>query len=120
MPTATIQTKFFHFPQNNSGGSFDFDEGKGITKNVIIEATSHGDANSRAEAIGLYFDGDGDCPCCGNRWSSQYDDGDGTESPSIYGSPVDAPVEGSFKMKWMKQGKETAVHYIDGRIEWYA
>lgn len=60
-------SKFYHFSQNNSGGSFDFDENSGITHHVVIEANSADHASARAQDIGIYFDGvrDGvDCGCC--------------------------------------------------------
>jgi hypothetical protein len=110
--------KFFHFNQYNSGGSFDFDKEAGITHHVVIEAADAADANSRAEDIGLYFNGcsDGrDCDCCGDRWSDCHDDGDA--EPMVYGEPV---ASAKHATKWMKAGYETAVHYADGRIEWFA
>ena len=76
---------FYHYSQNNSGGSFDFDKEKGITHHVVIEAESASLADRRAESIGLYFDGEGDCPCCGNRWSEAYE---GTDVPSVYDLPL--------------------------------
>ena len=108
--------KFFHYSQNNSGGRFVFDEGRGITHHVIVEAVNADDANHRAEEIGLYFDGLGDCTCCGDRWYSQWDDKDGNEVPSIYGEPV---ASGISLVAWMPPGKETVVHYLDGRKEWF-
>jgi hypothetical protein len=105
---------FFTFSQNNSGGGFDFDEAAGISEYVIVEADSAEDANERAESIGLYFDGDGDCECCGNRWSAQwvgYDRGD--EVPSIYDEPVESAT---VLIKWMGDNPEAFVHYADGRV----
>ena len=81
---------FFTFSQNNSGGSFHSDDTVGIAHFVIVEAGSAGEANYRAEEIGLYFDGcnDGrDCSCCGDRWF-RVGTGDGEEVPAIYGKPV--------------------------------
>lgn len=106
---------FYHFNQNNSGGSFDFDETAGITHHVVIEARSASEANEKAEALGLYFNGEGDCPCCGNRWSSQWWDEDGSDEPLVYGS---APNDPNL-MRWMEAGKEVVVHYADGRMSWY-
>ena len=64
---------FYEFIQNNSGGTFIYDEQKGISYSVIVEADSENDAITRAEQIGLYFDGKGDCPCCGNYcWYRRY------------------------------------------------
>jgi hypothetical protein len=58
---------FFPFYQNNSGGVFD----KNLPINLIIEAEHADEANSRAESLGIYFDGvktGRDCECCGSRW----------------------------------------------------
>lgn len=77
--------KFFHFNQNNSGGSF-----TGPANHVVVEAENAYDANYRAESE-VYFDGcdDGlDCPCCGDRWSRQWSDETGDDVPMVYGSPV--------------------------------
>jgi hypothetical protein len=79
---------FYTFYQNNSGGNF-----TGPAVYVIIEANSAKEANDRAEDIGLYFNGASedengwsrDCPCCGDRWTAQWSDADGTEKPEIYG-----------------------------------
>lgn len=109
---------FYTFIQNNSGGSFIFDEDSGITHFVIVEADSSEEANSIAERIGLYWNGcdEGvDCPCCGDRWDSTYPS-DGCDTPMIYSSPVKDfnPI-----FYWMDVGKEVAIHYKDGSIKWY-
>ena len=55
--------KFYVFDQNNSGGYY-----KG-PEYVIVESDSYTSANHMASTIGpCYFDGAGDCRCCGNRW----------------------------------------------------
>src|SRR4051794_4942961 len=59
---------FFHFRQNNSYGRFDIDLTRGISSDVLIQADDIAEAFERAETMGLYFDGAGDCPCCGDRW----------------------------------------------------
>jgi hypothetical protein len=59
---------FYHFCQNNSGGSFRYNDALGITEHVVIEANSADEANEKAEQIDLYFDGclfGDDCSCCG-------------------------------------------------------
>lgn len=118
---AEIKTKWFDFSQNNSGGSFRFDEKRGITAYVVIEAIDYKHANMRAEEIGLYFDGCSsgmDCDCCGDRWSAAWKSDDGEEEPSVYGEPIRS--EGPYKCVWIKHiGKEYAVHPINGPIEWY-
>lgn len=108
-------SRFFCFDQNNSGGSFVFDEQRGLTHNVVVEAVNADDANNRAEAIGIYFNGEGDCPCCGNRWYWAY--GEGDKEPMHYGMPVAKAI--SYVGGWMDKGKEICVHYMDGRKEWY-
>jgi hypothetical protein len=114
---------FFHFSQNNSGGSFDFSLDDGITHHVVIEARDAEDANVIAVQKGLYFDGCNfgrDCSCCGDRWYrvGEYGDKGGDEVPSLYGAPI--PELSEPLTKWMPEGRETAVHYADGRVEWYS
>lgn len=105
---------YYTFNQNNSGGSFRFDETHGITHFVIIEANSVSEACERAESIGIYFNGceDGrDCDCCGDRWSTPWNE-DGSEYPEVYGkNPREST---SFKQGWMKDGKETCIHPLNG------
>jgi hypothetical protein len=116
MPTRTVNTKFFTFNQNNSGGRFHEDDR--VCHYVIIEATNADDANRRAEQVGLYFDGRGDCSCCGNRWSSAWSDSEGTEEPSIYGKP---PTDYDYH-RWnlTEAGKvQCRVYYMDGHKEEY-
>jgi hypothetical protein len=111
-------TMFYHYSQNNSGGSFDFNEESGITHHVVIEADSAGAANARAIEIGLYWDGVGDdidCACCGDRWYEA--SGDGDAEPMVYSRPIGAP---EHMMTWMDAGKEICVHYADGRKEWHS
>jgi hypothetical protein len=120
MPTRTVTTKFFDFSQNNSGGRWVFDKEKGLTCNVIIEAQNAADANRIAEEKGIYFNGcstGDDCSCCGDRWSSQWDDEKGDAVPSIYGEPVG--VKESHRARWCDDVLPIAVHYLDGTIEWF-
>lgn len=107
---------FFTYSQNNSGGSFDFDAGKGISAYVIIEADDAADANYKAEGIGLYFDGEGDCSCCGDRWYEAWNDNTGKPVPSIYGTPVS---DRDFTGGWITDGPECYVHFADGRVQGY-
>lgn len=62
---------FYFYSQNNSGGSF-----RPPAINVIVEASSAAEADSIAEGLGLYFDGVGDCSCCGDRWHKAEEDWD--------------------------------------------
>jgi len=77
--------KWYEFSQNNSGGWFQHDENAGIGVSVWVQARNYQEANSRAEAIGLYFDGQGDCSCCGDRWSDKWDEDGQTEEPTTRG-----------------------------------
>lgn len=40
---------FYHYSQNNSGGSFHFDKAAGITVHVVVEADSAQEADTIAE-----------------------------------------------------------------------
>jgi hypothetical protein len=109
---------FYTFNQNNTGGSFNYDEREGISHYVIVEAETPADANDRARDIGLYFDGVEaywDCSCCGDRWyrASSYDE---SATPEVYGEPAETFTGGSYGMKWMK-GYEGFIHYADGRVQ---
>lgn len=107
---------FYSYNQNNSGGSFQYDAARGISHWVIVEADNETDATIRAEQIGLYFTGYGDCSCCGNRW---YDSPDSSAVPSVYSAevhPGDLMPRGDFNSKWI-DGYEGFIHYVDGRVE---
>lgn len=106
---------YWQFHQNNSGGSFIVDESAGISVDVIIEADSPREANERAERIGLYFDGDGDCSCCGSRWLEVYDY-DGTDTPTYYDSTLDQPF--NYLYDWTNGRVSLFVHHRD-RIDGY-
>ena len=113
---------FYHFSQNNSGGSFSFNENRGITHHVIIEADSAFQANQNAkEMLGIYFNGcrEGrDCECCGDRWD-EVQEYSGKEFPHFYGTPVQEFTNSEYFFRWMEPGKEACVHYKDGRKEWF-
>jgi len=109
---------FFEYNQNNSGGGFDSDHDKGISHIVIIEAESARVANVRAEDIGLYFGGYGDCECCGDRWYAAYGDGDFV--PSTFGRPIqDVDFDAPLNFKWITDGPEAYVHFTDGKVQGY-
>lgn len=112
--------KFYTFSQNNSGGRFVIDESRGITYFVIIEANSSEEANKKAEDIGLYFNGcakEMDCDCCGDRWSHAWDN-EGDEVPMIYSTPLPELKASKYTLR-KNNGKEIAVHYANGTIEFY-
>lgn len=102
------------FTQNNSGGSFDFDEKSGITHYVFIEAKDYKDANERAQNIGIYFNGcdEGlDCECCGDRWYELYNESEFNKVDNLY--------KYTCCTKWMEKGKEACFHKLDGTFEFF-
>jgi len=104
---------FYHYRQNNSGGDFVVNDN--VTYNVIIEANNAKQANAIAEAVGLYFHGFGDCPCCGNRWSEAWEDEEGDSTPMIYDTPAQ-----EFKETWAELGEPSVyIYYADDRKETY-
>lgn len=108
---------FFHFSQNNSGGSFDLNEESGITHHVIIEAENSSKANQiMGELINDCWEGGdgGYCSCCGERWHEQYSGDDGTDEPMVYNlKPED------HEDFFMEKGKSVCIHYADGKKEWH-
>lgn len=108
---------FYHFSQNNSGGSFDFDKEKGITCHLIIEADNHHKANKKLkDLVGDIIGGSGGyCPCCGDRWY-EVDERDGETEAKIYGelfSEYD-----STRRSWVEGGFDACLHKADGSLEW--
>jgi len=101
---------FFDYSQNNSGGRF-----TKPAQYVIVEANSADEANSRAEEIGLYFDGYGDCECCGSRWSSQWKDEKGTKQPTIYGSSLSNHKKN--RNWWDEECPHLLIYRLDGTKE---
>lgn len=95
----TIDTKFYEFSQNNSGGRFDVDEN--VCRKVIIEAIDASHAQGIFEP--MIENQSGSCPCCGDRWSS-YD-----------------PDEVELS-KWKEGGYPVGVysHYKDAEERWFA
>lgn len=95
-----METRIWHFRQNNSGGTFDVDQKKGIGVDVYIEAFNADQANDHAERIGLYFNGveDGpDCECCGDRWDPVSDLYDIVQDEETIKSGFLHKLDGSFK-----------------------
>jgi len=73
------KNKWYSFHQNNSGGYF-----QEPAIEVYVEASSAEKANDRATSIlGLYFGGQGDCGCCGDRWYPAFRDDNVVDEPSI-------------------------------------
>ncbi len=97
-----MNTKFYEFNQNNSGGSFVVDEN--VCHRVVIEAHSESEAIAKAESLGCYWNGcdEGmDCSCCGDRW---------------YASPSEINIS-----EWKEKGYRVNVysHYKDAEERWF-
>jgi hypothetical protein len=108
--------RFFTYHQNNTGGSFQYDDERGIAEYVIVEAENAHKADERAKNIGLYFGGEGDCCCCGDRWEPFYDDKyaeSGDDEPSLYGDPI---LENRYLYVWRREGPQAYIHYDGGDI----
>lgn len=118
---------WYEFRQNNSGGSFIMDED--LTVYVLIQAASTDEANTKAQDIGIYFDGcsDGrDCDCCGDRW---YEAGDAKDSfttyewrnkyaPTEHANVRDYAQAVSDEDMWAEKGKPSVIlYYADGTVE---
>ena len=107
---------WFEYSQNNSGGSHVYDDNRGLSEWVFIEADSAKEADEYAESIGIYFNGvddDMDCGCCGDRWHPQ---------ASWYGSEDDGKtfdelrdtIEIVLKYRWRENGNAIYIHFKDG------
>lgn len=114
----TNTPKFYTFNQNNSGGRSINDEN--VADYVVIEAFDVDDANTRAQGVGIYFNGcddELDCKCCGDRWYAQSTWGKdpGTEKPMVY----DKTVEDFLATDMWRDDARAIVYYLDGTRETY-
>lgn len=102
----TQNQNYFEFSQNNSGGGWQVDHEAGISEVVFVQASTPAEANEKAKAIGIYFDGldtGRDCSCCGSRWTACWESDEGKE---------EAPVASK-----VADGKVAFVHHADGKVE---
>lgn len=103
--TVTVNTKFYTYRQNNSGGSFNGPYA------VIIEAKNTDEADALAESKArVYFDGcdnGRDCSCCGDRWG-RASDYDAADSPTLYGETDPTKWEGFMG------DDEAKIYFYDG------
>lgn len=109
---------FYTYNQSNPGGRFIQNDKLG--QYVVIEADSADDANSRAENVGIYFDGcdDGmDCSCCGDRWyRAELSRSEGDAEPMIYGQTIEEFVA-QQDFTPLEKHMFVHIHYKDGRHE---
>ena len=106
---------FLTMRQNNSGGYYITNTSLGVGENIIIECDDLIDAEVRFKRIAKsYGSGFYDyCNCCGERWADfeWLDDSDLTESPSIYGTPIN-----DVKYRYIYSGY---IHYKTGDIKYF-
>lgn len=96
-----IETKFFAFSQNNSGGYYIQNEE--VNEFVIIEARNESEAISKLyEITEDYLEY---CECCGPRWDSSIWGDGGYEKPTIK------------KVGYFNSEETAIVHYYDGTTE---
>lgn len=108
-----IETKFYNFCQNNSGGHFAVDEN--VAHNVWIEAASMREAIAKAEELGIYFNGCAsgqDCNCCGDRWHEPWTDAGKTEEEMR--ADIQSNKDGKYD-SWTDP--EAYIHFYDGSKE---
>lgn len=107
----TINTKFFTFSQNNSGGYFIINDD--VAAYLIIEAQNADEAKNKmyniTEGYSEY------CNCCGQRWPDWIDDEDGTEQPMVYSTIIKEKSPDTIF------SSSTIIYYYDGTKEmlWY-
>lgn len=96
--TKQLETKFYEFNQNYSGGYFDVDDN--VCHMVVIEAVDANHAISIFEP--MIENQSASCPCCGDRW---------------YVSPDEIDLS-----KLREKGYQVGVyaHYDDAEQRWFA
>lgn len=100
---------FFTVRQNNSGGYFIQNEM--VDEYLCVEANTIKEAEKRIEEITKDYSDF--CPCCGERWSTWFNEDDGKDFPHDgYG---DAFVDGQTYINSRKGAAK--IHYLDGRVE---
>jgi hypothetical protein len=123
----TLDTDWYEYRQNNSGGHFAYSDW--VSNFVLIEASSVAKANSKAESIGIYFNGcaEGiDCDCCGDRWDEEYEAM--TEfttyqfGKGAYGATTHVDVRGYAQALadndyWADGKPAVIVYFADGSVE---
>lgn len=111
MAKLTVDTKFYTMRQNNSGGDFLVDHKAGIGLIVIVEALDVDDAERRANDI--VSDHSQFCPCCVDRWNTEFFDDEASDEPTIYGKPLELH-EPSFTCV---DSEDCYTHKINGDID---
>lgn len=96
-----METRFFEFTQNNSGGYFDVDSD--VTHRMIIEAVDADHATSIMEK--LTENQSPSCGCCGERWSLYFYDEPRLGEYTVREYKYKDGFEGAEKRWFEKYGK---------------
>lgn len=99
-----VETKFFTFNQNNSGGYYI--QNDDVDAFVIIEALDA--ENVIDKSYDIFENYQEYCSCCGRRWSDYIDDSDGKDEPMIFGKKIEELNE-NF---WCRKNK-VIIYYFD-------
>lgn len=103
--------EWFEWDQNNSGGVFD--ETRTLCHKVFIQAGDLGEAEMKAFALGIYYDGvfnEIDCECCGDRWGP----------PDIVREPHSKDIEAYAQYLANEYGwtiPDARLYYADGTVK---
>ena len=108
-----METKFFTYVQNNSGGYYVENDETGVCPAIIIEAEDVWESWDKLKEIGDRTVGFWSfCPCCGKRWEEiSIIDDDGTEEPELFGHKIADTVD-----NWSVSLKRAFVHYKNGDV----
>lgn len=107
---------WYEYNQNNSGGTHVYDDNRGLSECVFIEADSAKEADRYAKSIGIYFEGvdsGRDCDCCGDRWYRQaWWGGDDNKGKNL--DELRETINTVLKYRWRTDGNAIYIHFKDG------
>ena len=108
MPKREIETKYYLYSQNNSGGYYEEDEKCGIGQTIAVEAVN--DEDARIKINNIVEDFSSYCNCCGERWD--------TYSSDQTAENLDGCIEFANRRKFYKE-EVMYVHNMNGTIDKY-
>jgi hypothetical protein len=123
----TLDTGWYEYRQNNSGGHFAYSDK--VSNSVLIEASSAAEANSKAESIGIYFNGCTkgiDCACCDDRWCEEYEAMTEFTTYQLRNGDSEATTHAGVREyaqaladndTWAKGKPAVIVYFADGSVE---
>lgn len=105
---------WYKFDQNNSYGVFHVTDT--VCHRLLIEASNYDEAIEKAEELGCYWKGVDkglDCPCCGDRWNTLYDE---TLELNEYDGDVRAYAQ-YLADKFGSTTPDVRIFYANGNVE---